>query len=172
MESQPDMPNCMSKLMLLGMSLTDAVLRSTVKPAKEIGRYPELGTLGAGRDADITVLDLRKGVFALKDAWGAKRLTTTAARKCHDDARRQSGLRSRRTRVCRRPDFGCSGGHAGDLRYPAAERAGDRSGQPSRGPLRCGRHREQNRARRTRSAGFARAHRHRCQPLLCYAGID
>jgi dihydroorotase len=71
---QPDMPNCMSKMMVLGMSLADAVLRSTVNPAKEIGRYPELGTLGVGKGADITVLDLRKGVFALKDSWGAKRL--------------------------------------------------------------------------------------------------
>ncbi len=71
---QPDMPNCMSKMMLLGMSLPDTVLRSTVNPAKYISRYPELGTLGAGRGADIAVLELQSGVFALKDAWGAKRL--------------------------------------------------------------------------------------------------
>jgi predicted amidohydrolase len=73
---QPDMPNCMSKMMLLGMKLQDAVLRSTVNPAKQINRYPELGTLGAGKAADIAVLDLRKGVFAFKDAWGVKRLGT------------------------------------------------------------------------------------------------
>lgn len=73
---QPDMPNCMSKMMLLGMSLQDAVLRSTVNPAKEIGRYPELGTLGPASGADIAVLDLRRGVFAFKDSWGAKRLGT------------------------------------------------------------------------------------------------
>jgi dihydroorotase len=73
---EPDMPNCMSKMMALGMSLGDAVLRSTVNPAKEIARYPELGTLGVGAGADVTVLDLRSGVFALKDSWGAKRLTT------------------------------------------------------------------------------------------------
>lgn len=71
---QPDMPNCMSKLMLLGMSLQDAVLKSTVNPAKWIGRYPELGTLGEGRGADVAVLELESGVFAFKDAWGAKRL--------------------------------------------------------------------------------------------------
>ena len=73
---QPDMPNCMSKMMALGMNIADAVLRSTVNPAKEIGRYPELGTLGVGSVADVTVLDLRSGVFALKDSWGAKRLVT------------------------------------------------------------------------------------------------
>lgn len=71
---QSDMPNCMSKIMLLGMSLHDVVMRSTVTPAKEISRYPELGTLGAGHIADIAVLQLQNGVFAFKDAWDAKRL--------------------------------------------------------------------------------------------------
>ena len=66
----------MSKMMLLGMSFTDAVVRSTVNPAKEIGRYPELGTLGVGKAADIAVLAEQTGVFAFKDAWPAKRLGT------------------------------------------------------------------------------------------------
>jgi dihydroorotase len=74
LRQQSDMPNCMSKMLLLGMSLPDAVLRSTVNPAKEIKRYPELGTLGVGRGADIAVLELQDGVFAFKDAWPAKRL--------------------------------------------------------------------------------------------------
>ena len=73
---QSDMPNVMSKMMLLGMSLQDAVLRSTVNPAKAIHRYPELGTLGVGAVADITVLEEQSGVFAFKDAWPAKRLGT------------------------------------------------------------------------------------------------
>ena len=76
LKQQSDMPNCMSKMMLLGMSLSDAVLRATVNPAKAIKRYPDLGTLGAGRAADIAVLDLQTGVFAFKDAWPAKRLGT------------------------------------------------------------------------------------------------
>jgi dihydroorotase len=71
---QSDMPNVMSKMMLLGMSLEDVILRSTVSPAKEIGRYPELGTLGEGRIADIAVLESQSGVFAFKDSWPAKRL--------------------------------------------------------------------------------------------------
>ena len=73
---QSDMPNVMSKMMLLGMSFADVLLRSTVNPAKEIGRYPELGTLGAGRVADIAVLEEETGVFAFKDSWPAKRLGT------------------------------------------------------------------------------------------------
>lgn len=71
---QCDMLNVMSKMMLLGMSLEDVIARSTVSPAKEIGRYPEAGTLGAGRNADIAVLENRSGVFAFKDSWPAKRL--------------------------------------------------------------------------------------------------
>lgn len=74
---QSDMPNVMSKMMLLGMSFPDVLLRSTVNPAKEIGRYPELGTLAVGRGADIAVLEEQHGVFAFKDAWPAKRLGTT-----------------------------------------------------------------------------------------------
>jgi dihydroorotase len=71
---QSDMPNVMSKMMLLGMRLEDVILRSTVNPAKEIGRYPELGTLGVGRIADVAVLENQQGVFAFKDSWPAKRL--------------------------------------------------------------------------------------------------
>jgi dihydroorotase len=73
---QSDMPNVMSKLMFLGMSFEDVLVRSTVNPAKEIGRYPELGTLGVGRVADIAVLEAETGVFVFKDSWPAKRLGT------------------------------------------------------------------------------------------------
>ena len=76
MRQGSDMPNCMSKLMLLGMSLNEAVLRSTMTPAKAIHRFPELGTLGKGQIADIAVLDLQAGVFSFTDSWPAKRLGT------------------------------------------------------------------------------------------------
>ncbi|MDQ6706144.1 MAG: amidohydrolase/deacetylase family metallohydrolase [Acidobacteriota bacterium] len=72
---QSDMPNCMSKMMLLGMTLPDVVMRSTAAPAKAIARYPDLGTLGIGRVADIAVLELQNGAFAFKDSWGVKRLS-------------------------------------------------------------------------------------------------
>jgi dihydroorotase len=74
MIQQSDMPNVMSKMMLLGMSLQAVVLRSTVNPAREIGRYPEIGTLSVGRAADIAVFENQNGVFALKDSWPAKKL--------------------------------------------------------------------------------------------------
>jgi dihydroorotase len=71
---EPDMPNCISKMMTLGMSLQDAVMRSTQNPAKAIGKFPEIGTLGEGKVADIAVLRLDEGVFAYKDAWGKRKL--------------------------------------------------------------------------------------------------
>jgi dihydroorotase len=73
---QPDMPNCISKLMALGMTLEEGIRRSTARPAQAIGRYPELGTLGPGKIADIAVLAMRDGVFAFKDAWSKKLLAT------------------------------------------------------------------------------------------------
>src|SRR5207248_4509618 len=71
---QSDMPNCISKMMLLGMSLPDAILRSTVNPARSIHRFPELGTLNEGAVADVSVFALRTGVFAFADSWHVKRL--------------------------------------------------------------------------------------------------
>jgi dihydroorotase len=73
---QSDMPNCISKMLTLGMPLQEAIARSTVNPARAINRFPELGTLGTGRTADVAVFALREGVFAYKDAWGHKMLGT------------------------------------------------------------------------------------------------
>jgi dihydroorotase len=73
---QVSMPNCISKLMALGMTLDDAVRRATVNPAKAIRRYPEFGTLVEGRAADIAVFELRTGVFALIDSRQKKRLAS------------------------------------------------------------------------------------------------
>jgi dihydroorotase len=97
---QSDMPNVMSKMMLLGMSLPDVLARSTVNPAKEIARFPELGTLGVGKVADIAVLAERTGVFAFKDAWPAKRLGTR---------RLECVLTVREGKVVYRRDFAPSG---------------------------------------------------------------
>jgi dihydroorotase len=61
----------MSKFLAMGMPLEDVIRSSTVNPAREIGR-PELGTLTPGRDADIAVIELRRGRFAYTDCGGAK----------------------------------------------------------------------------------------------------
>ena len=62
------MPNVISKFMHFGMTLSNAIEKSTVRPAKVINKFPELGTLGEGRVADIAVFKIRKGVFGFADA--------------------------------------------------------------------------------------------------------
>jgi dihydroorotase len=74
--TQSDMPNCMSKMLTLGMELKEIIHRSTVTPARAISRFPEIGTLGEGKEADIAVLELEEGVFAYHDAWAMKRMGT------------------------------------------------------------------------------------------------
>lgn len=78
---QASVPNMISKLMNLGMSLQDGVVRATVNPAKAIGRYPELGTLSEGATADVAVLELESGVFAFIDSM-RKKLTGTKNLAC------------------------------------------------------------------------------------------
>ena len=78
---QVNMPNCISKIMALGMTLQDAILRATVNPAREIKRFPELGTLSEGAGADIAVFDLKSGVFALIDS-AQKKLLANKKLEC------------------------------------------------------------------------------------------
>jgi dihydroorotase len=73
MGPKSDMVNCMTKMMALGMPLEEAVMRSTVAPAKAIHKFPEIGTLGVGKEADIAGLETEEGVFALMDAWKKKK---------------------------------------------------------------------------------------------------
>jgi dihydroorotase len=59
--------NVISKFLNIGMSLPDAILRTTWNPAQVIKR-PELGSLSVGSDADVAVFNLRKGDFGFIDA--------------------------------------------------------------------------------------------------------
>ena len=76
MATQSDMTNCMSKMLMLGMELKEVVYRSTVTPARAISRFPDVGTLGEGREADVAILEIEEGVFAYHDAWEKKRVGT------------------------------------------------------------------------------------------------
>ncbi len=60
------MPVVMSKLMMLGMSLKDAIAKSTSVPATVIGR-PELGALSVGAEADIAAFEVEDGSFGFLD---------------------------------------------------------------------------------------------------------
>jgi dihydroorotase len=66
-----DMITTMSKFLCMGLSLEEVIYRSTVTPAQEIG-HPELGTLSAGSEADIAVLQLHEGQFGYVDCGKAK----------------------------------------------------------------------------------------------------
>lgn len=66
-----DMPNLMSKFLILGMPLKEVVKRSTWNPAQEI-KHPELGHLTVGAEADIAVFGLEKGKFGYLDSAGAR----------------------------------------------------------------------------------------------------
>ncbi len=61
------MPITMSKLTNMGMSLNDAVEKSTSVPADTIGRS-ELGSLTVGAPADVAVFELEQGDFGFVDS--------------------------------------------------------------------------------------------------------
>ncbi len=74
------MPNVMSKLLNLGMTLEQVIERSTVNPAKAIGRK-ELGTLSEGAEADVAIFQLERGAFAFLDS-GHGKLTGNQRLRC------------------------------------------------------------------------------------------
>ena len=54
---------CMAKVMSLGISFEDAVRMTTSKPAEVLGMSDEIGSLGVGMCADISILELVEGDF-------------------------------------------------------------------------------------------------------------
>jgi len=63
-----DLPTTMSKMMYLGMSFDDVLLRTTAAPAKIINRMEGLGTLRVGGPADVALLAIEDGAFPLTDS--------------------------------------------------------------------------------------------------------
>ena len=55
-----DILNTMSKFLNIGMPLQDVIKANTAKAAEVIKR-PDLGHLGVGAEADVAVLNVRKG---------------------------------------------------------------------------------------------------------------
>jgi dihydroorotase len=70
-----DLPTTMSKLVHLGMPLSDAVAAVTSRPAAVLGR-PEVGTLRPGTTADITVLRADPEPVELIDSSGVGETVT------------------------------------------------------------------------------------------------
>jgi dihydroorotase len=63
-----DMPTTMSKMMHLGMSFDDVLLRTTAAPARIVNRLDGMGTLAVGSPADVAVLAVETGEFPLIDS--------------------------------------------------------------------------------------------------------
>jgi dihydroorotase len=61
-----DMTTTMSKMLAMDVPLTEEIARSTVAPAREIGR-PQLGTMIPGAEADVAILALDEGEFGFVD---------------------------------------------------------------------------------------------------------
>ena len=66
-----DILNTMSKFLNLGMSLQNVIKANTARAAEVIKR-PDLGHLSVGAEADIAVLNLRRGKFGFIDTGGGK----------------------------------------------------------------------------------------------------
>ena len=66
-------PNVMSKFLMLGMSLDQAIACATVNASRAFPVFRDRGTLKPGAPADIAVLELREGSFEFEDNYGNKR---------------------------------------------------------------------------------------------------
>jgi dihydroorotase len=67
-----NLTHAMTELMTLGLTLPDIVATVTSNPARMLKMQDSLGALVAGREADISVLDLLRGRFTLSDNSGEK----------------------------------------------------------------------------------------------------
>jgi dihydroorotase len=68
-----DLPNCMSKLLSLGMPVPEAIARATFIAARTFEVFRDRGTLNVGAPADVALLDLREGNFEFLDNYGNTR---------------------------------------------------------------------------------------------------
>jgi dihydroorotase len=66
-----DILNTMSKFLNMGMPLADVIKTNTATAAAVIKR-PDLGHLGVGAEADMAVLNLRRGAFGFVDSGGGR----------------------------------------------------------------------------------------------------
>jgi dihydroorotase len=67
-----DQITTMSKLLSLGMGLTDVIRAGTSTPAAAVGRS-DLGHLGVGAIGDASIIDLEEGEFDYRDVLGETR---------------------------------------------------------------------------------------------------
>src|SRR5215472_8333076 len=78
LETVHSMTEIMTRFLGLGYTLAEVVTMCTENPARAIGAEKRLGTLGVGRQADISVLELREGEWKVFDVLGASLPVTQA----------------------------------------------------------------------------------------------
>jgi len=72
------MTEMMTRFLGLGFTLAQVVTMCTANPAKATGAAHRLGSLAVGRQADISVLELREGDWVVHDVLGASLRVTRA----------------------------------------------------------------------------------------------
>jgi dihydroorotase len=68
-----DLPNVMSKFLLLGVPLDQVIARVTINAARVFEAFKDRGTFSIGGPADVAVLELREGKFEFLDNYDGKR---------------------------------------------------------------------------------------------------
>ena len=68
-----DLATTVSKFLLLGFDLPDALRRCTAAPAAVMGMKGEIGTLAPGAAGDLTILRLEETPYAFVDSYGRER---------------------------------------------------------------------------------------------------
>jgi dihydroorotase len=61
------MTEMMTRFLALGFTIEQVVTMSTINPARAVGVDDRLGTLEVGRQADISVLDVKSGDWVVYD---------------------------------------------------------------------------------------------------------
>jgi dihydroorotase len=68
-----DLPNVMSKLLMYGMPVGQAIAAATVNAARVFPSFDDRGTLNVGAPADVAILELREGSFEFLDNYKGTR---------------------------------------------------------------------------------------------------
>ncbi len=68
-----DFPNVMSKLLMVGMPLSEVVASATTRPARAFRAFEDRGTLNVGAPADVAIMELREGDFEFVDNYQGTR---------------------------------------------------------------------------------------------------
>jgi dihydroorotase len=68
-----DFPNVMSKLIMFGMPVAQAIACATVNAARVFRSFDDRGTLNVGAPADVAILELRDGTFEFLDNYTGTR---------------------------------------------------------------------------------------------------